>query len=385
MKENKYHIYFILFYIIYKIIMKKTKKGGARRAKSATRRKRTKSPPKLHRIKSVRSKPSGVFTRYVNRNGEIKQIPKGPPNCTKNHSDIKKGDCFIDPINLDCLTKDEVVQNPTDDKKCFNRNEICRWLRTKPAGVNDDPETRKNFPAGWQVENCNIGTRVRNSPRLINQERFDREALIRERIRLDDIRHEAFEADQQARILVNRITDESPMERMGIRFDALRAADRLEQANDEANRFDLINIINNINLLLEGDAEGLREGSIWSRALNYAEIFSLILLGLELDFDELFNLDSLIFITEEIIKSQRRGINRDIVDELKVILMASLFFIIEESNLNWLGIFDGFDYSIQINQLIDLLYEAHINIDLIRQIRLIFRREYLDSIDYSES
>ena len=147
--------------------MKKTKKGGARgRSKSATRRKRTKSPPKLRRTKSVRSKPSGVFTRYVNRNGEIRQIPKGPPNCTKNHSDIKKGDCFIDPINLDCLRKDEVVQNPTDNKKCFNRNEICRWLRTKPPGVNDDPETRKNFPAGWQEENCNTGS-VENSHRRL--------------------------------------------------------------------------------------------------------------------------------------------------------------------------------------------------------------------------
>ena len=362
--------------------MKKSKKGGARwRAKSATR-KRSKSSTKLRRIKSARSKPSGVFTRYVNKKGEIRQIPKGPPNCTKNYSDIKKGDCFIDPINLDCLTKDEVVQNPTDDKKCFNRNEICRWLRSKPPGINDDPETRKNFPAGWQVENCNKEKPLRISPRLINHHRSDREELIRERIRLGDIRHETFEADQQARILVNRITNESPMESLAIRIDSLRAADRLEQANDQANRLDLINIINNINLLLEGDAEGLREGSIWSRALNYAEIFSLILLGLELDFDELFNLDSLIFITEEIIKSQRRGINRDIVDELKVILMASLFYIIEESNLNWLGILEeGFDFSIPINQFIDLLYEAHINIDLIREIRLIFRRDYLDLID----
>ena len=143
---------------------KKKKKGGARgRAKSVTRR-RSKSPTKLRRVKSLRSKPSDVFTRYVNKKGEIKQIPKGPPNCTKNHSDIKKENCFIDPINLDCLTKDEVVQNPTDDKKCFNRNEICRWLRTKPAGVNDDPETRKNFPAGWQVENCP------NPQRTIDQE-----------------------------------------------------------------------------------------------------------------------------------------------------------------------------------------------------------------------
>ena len=145
--------------------MKKTKKGGARgRSKSATRARRSKSQPKLRRIKSVRSKPSGVFTRYVNKKGEIGQIPKGPPNCTKNHSDIKKENCFIDPINLDCLTRDEVVQNPTDDKKCFNRNEICRWLKTKPAGVNDDPETRKNFPAGWQVENCP------NPQRTIDQE-----------------------------------------------------------------------------------------------------------------------------------------------------------------------------------------------------------------------
>ena len=65
--------------------------------------------------------------------------------------------------------------------------------------------------------------------------------------------------------------------------------------------------------------------------------------------------------------------------------MASLFYIAEESNLNWLGILEGFDYSIKINQFIDLLYEAHIHIDLIREIRLIFRRDYLDLIDSAEA
>lgn len=147
-----FNVIFLYILIIYKINVDYKKNGVVKRAKSLTKKKsrKGKSASKLRRTRSHRNKPSGVLTRFINRKGKEVQIPKGPPSCVKNKYD-EKNMCYIDPINLSCLTIDNVVQNPLNEvkKKCFNRDAICKWLKNKPLGVNDDPETRRNFEVGW--------------------------------------------------------------------------------------------------------------------------------------------------------------------------------------------------------------------------------------------
>ena len=137
--------------------MKKSlKKGGVnRRIKSTTReRSRSRSHSKLRRTKSHRSIPSGTLIRYIDRNGNVSQLPRGDLNCIGNNYDESQGNCFTGPLSLACLTKDNAVQNPLNNKKCYNREFICNWLENKEDDVGDDPENRGNYPSGWRNKNC---------------------------------------------------------------------------------------------------------------------------------------------------------------------------------------------------------------------------------------
>lgn len=163
--------------------MNKTKKGGRKRTKSHSARKKSKSrsPPHIRKVKSHRSVPSGVLIRYENKKGDNKQIPLPPPNCTRNGYDKKKGNCYTDPISLACLDLSTLVEHPTDSKRCFERKSICKWLNGRTRGEGDDPVTREAFTEHWKRQTCDRrnSETIREMARRSRQQREVQEELRR--------------------------------------------------------------------------------------------------------------------------------------------------------------------------------------------------------------
>ena len=154
--------------------MNKNCKGGTKRAKSATKRRSSNSSRKLRRARSYKAtpSPSGVISRYINNKKKVIQIPPGAPNCSRNDYDDNRK-CYTDPITYNCLKLNNVVQHPTDNKRCFDRNKICQWFRTRPRNGWDDPLSREQFSNDWKNKTCNNNETIKDTIQRIRRTRTD--------------------------------------------------------------------------------------------------------------------------------------------------------------------------------------------------------------------
>jgi len=153
----------------------KTKRGGVRRRRTKSLSSKGKSQVNLRRTKSDGSKSDGRKSKG-SKSESSKMIRPGPvdllnhgegdkryqtprpglvtpfgvtPNCTDNtvSSDPNENNCYIDPINFNCLNLDTAVQHPKPGSKkwCFERDSICQWLLSRPRGERDDPFGQGSF------------------------------------------------------------------------------------------------------------------------------------------------------------------------------------------------------------------------------------------------